>query len=177
MTSDGSLFFKPLLPYPTPWKLFFADPNLSGQSIQFKQQLSWIWGILHQEGERNLVNARNSMGLTPIGKKTPSRPGPPVALVTSAALDNTAPLRNPSGLMVCAPLWGIPSDAWPAVLVLVMLQPLVLVYQSHYLLPDALLSQHLLPDISLPSPRTATFPGTAACLSSHSLRGRLMDAP
>ena len=63
-----------------------------------------------------------------IGKKTPSRPGPPVALVASAALDDTAPLRNPSGLMVCAPLWGIPSDAWPAVLVLAMLQPLVLVY-------------------------------------------------
>ena len=93
-----------------------------------------------------------------IGKKTPSCPGPPVALVASAALYDTSPLRNPSGLMVCAPLWGIPSDAWPAVLVLAILRPLVLVYQSHYLLPDALLSQLLLPNVSLPSPRTAAFP-------------------
>ena len=91
-------------------------------------------------------------------QKSPSRPGLLVALVASAALDDTAPLRNPSGLMVCAPLWGIPSDAWPAVLVHAMLRPLVQVYQSHYLLPDALLSQLLLPDVSLPSPCTAAFP-------------------
>ena len=81
-----------------------------------------------------------------------------MARVASAALDDTARLRNPSGIMVCAPLWDIPSDAWLAVLVLAMPWPLVLVYQSHYLLPDALLSHHLLPDVSLPSPRTAAFP-------------------
>ena len=97
------------------------------------------------------------MPLDSIGKKTPSRPGPPMALVASAALDDTAPLRNPSGLMVCASMWGIPSDTWPAVRVLAMLWPLVLGYQSHYLLPDALLSKHLLPDASLPSRCTASF--------------------
>ena len=66
---------------------------------------------------------KHGLLIMPIGKKTPSRPGPPVALVALAASDDTAPLRSPARHVLCAPAPGFPADARPAIHALGMLPP------------------------------------------------------